>query len=165
MQRVPEPDTERRNLTQPATKPPIPAIVGYFDGQEILFVHTEASDPDVGAHLTRKSGSPVVVVPALADVPEGALADVYVFANGVSPEEEPQGPMGYQADVFVTAPGDPAYSPLHAVSQVRWHDGAQPRLLRSAAEVATAAEAGEVTIQRPGVVLNMPLVTWPDGTR
>jgi hypothetical protein len=162
---VPTPETQRQNLTQPAAKAPIPSIVGYFDNQQVLFVHTEASDPDIGAHLTRKSGSPVVVVPALADVPEGALADVYVFANGVSPEEEPQGPMGYQADVFDTAPGDPGYSPLRAVKQVQWSDDTQPRMLRSASEVTTAADAGELAIQRPGVVLNMPFVTWPDGTR
>jgi hypothetical protein len=53
MQRVPQPDAERANLTQPAEKAPVPSIVGYFDGQEMLFVHTEASNGEVGAHLTR----------------------------------------------------------------------------------------------------------------
>lgn len=118
--------------------------MGYFDGQHISFVHTEASDPQIATHLIRQSGSPVVVVPALADVPESALALVYVFGNGVAPDEEPRGPMGYQSYVFDTTPGDPDHSPLRAVHQVRWSDDAQPRLLRSAAEVTAAAEAGEV---------------------
>lgn len=73
--------------------------------------------------------------------------------------------MGYQADVFDTAPGDEGYSPLRAVAQVRWNDTATPRMLRAASEVTAAAEAGELTIQRPGIVLTMPLVTWPGGTR
>lgn len=73
--------------------------------------------------------------------------------------------MGYQADVFTNAPGDPGYSPLHAVTQVRWSDNAQPRLLRSTAEVTAAAEAGEITLDRPGVVINMPIVEWPGGRR
>jgi hypothetical protein len=109
------------------------------------------------------SGSPVVVVPALAEIPDGALSDVYVFTNGVSPDDAPQGPMGYQVDVFTNAPGDPGYSPLRVVNQVRWNDDAQPRLLRSSAEVSKAAEAGEITIERPGVVINMPFVEWPGG--
>lgn len=76
MQRVPQPDTERANLTQPAERAPIPSIVGYYNDQEILFVHTEASNEEVGPHLTKMSGSPVVVVPALADIPDGAVSDV-----------------------------------------------------------------------------------------
>lgn len=165
MQRVPQPGSERENSTQPAESTPIPSIVGYYEGQRIQFVHTETSDPAIGAHLTRKSGSPVVVVSALAEAPETVLSDVYVFANGVVPDDEPQGPMGYQADVFDTAPGDEGYSPLRAVLQVHWNDDATPRLLRSATEIAAAAEAGELTTQRPGIVLTMPLVTWPSGSR
>jgi Ser/Thr protein kinase RdoA (MazF antagonist) len=115
-------------------------------------VHTEASDPEIGEHLTRQIGSPVVVVPALADVPDGALADVYVF------DDAPLGPMGFQVDVFDSVPGNPGYSPLRAVKQVRWSGDAQARLLRSAAEVSAAAEAGEIAIEQPGVVINMPFV-------
>lgn len=107
----------------------------------------------------------MVVVPALAEVADGALAEVYVFANGVSPDEAARGPMGFQSDVFDSAPGDAAYSPLRAINQVRWNEQAQPRLLTSATEVTAAAEAGELTIERPGVVVNMPFVHWPGGTR
>jgi hypothetical protein len=36
VQRVPTPETQRQNLTQPAEKEPIPSIVGYFDGLSSL---------------------------------------------------------------------------------------------------------------------------------
>lgn len=61
--------------------------------------------------------SPVVVVPTLADAPESARATVYVFANGVQPDG-PRGPMGFQLDVFDSAPGDAGYSPLRGLAVV-----------------------------------------------
>jgi hypothetical protein len=55
-------------------------------------------------------GSPVVVVARLADVSEELVGIVYVFANGVEPDETPRGPLGFQPDVFDSAPGDPDYT-------------------------------------------------------
>jgi hypothetical protein len=37
--------------------------------------------------------------------------------------------------------------------------------MRSANEVLAAEANGEVTIEQPGVVVNMPMVTWPGGER
>ncbi len=148
-----------------ADAPTVPPVTGYAEGEEILFVHTEASDPDLAERLTEMmGGSPVLVVPALADVPESALADVYVFTNGVMPEGA-MGPLGFQPDVFDNPPGTDGYSPLRAVNLVTWDDEQNARVLRSADEVLAAAEAGEVTIEQPGVVVNMPFLTWPGGQR
>lgn len=60
--------------------------------------------------LTAMMGSPVLIVPSLARVPAEALATVYVFSNGVTPDG-PRGPLGFQPDVFDSAPGDEAHSP------------------------------------------------------
>lgn len=62
-------------------------------------------------------------------------------------------------------PGDAAYSPLRRVLRVRWNEGAEARLLRSVDEVTAAVEAGEIAIERPGIVVNMPFVEWPGGSR
>lgn len=48
---------------------------------------------------------------------------------------------------------------------VRWDDGAEPRVLRSAQQLLRAEERGELTVERPGVVVNMPFLTWPGGER
>jgi hypothetical protein len=144
-----------------ALKPAVPNVKGYLDGQDILFQHTEVSDPKVAELLSEMMRSPVLVVPALAQAPPGLLATVYVFRNGV----RGGGPFTYQPDVFDNPPGSDGYRPLRTVALVTWKNEGTARLLRSAAEVLAADAAGEVTIERPGVVANMPLVTWPGGSR
>lgn len=141
--------------------PTPPPVAGYAEGEEIRFIHTEASDPKIAKLLSDMMRSPVLTVPSLALAPAAARAAVYVFANGV----RGGGPLGFQPDVFDRPPGDPGYSPLRAVNIVRWKDAGTPRLLKSAAEVKAAEAAGEAAIERPGVVVNMPLVTWPGGRR
>ena len=134
---------------------------GYAAGEEIAFVHPEASDPEIAELLTEMMGSPVLVVPALAEAPEGMLANVYVFTNGV----EGDGPLGFQADVFDHPPGSDGYRPLRALNRVTWRDGVTARELRSAEAVREAETAGELVIERTDVVVNMPMLTWPGGER
>lgn len=43
--RVPESEAQRQNMTQPAETAPMPSIVGYFEGEDVLFTHAEISDP------------------------------------------------------------------------------------------------------------------------
>jgi hypothetical protein len=144
-----------------ALKPAVPNITGYLEGQEILFQHTEVSDPKVAELLTEMVSSPVLVVPALAQAPPSLLANVFVFKNGV----RGGGPFKYQPDVFDNPPGTEGYRPLRALVLVTWKNEQAARVLKSAREVKAAEQAGEVVIERPGVVVNMPLVTWPGGRR
>jgi hypothetical protein len=139
----------------------IPPVKGYTEGNEIKFIHTEASDTKVAELLTEMMGSPVLVVPSLAKSPEAITANVYVFKNGVRGE----GPFDFQPDVFDSPPGADGYSPLRALNLVTWKNEQAAREMRAAAEVKAAADKGEVTIERPGVVINMPLLTWPGGRR
>jgi hypothetical protein len=138
-----------------------PLVKGFYQGGEVQFIHTEASDPQVAEMLTRMMGPKVALVPDLAEIPEPVLANVYVFTNGI----EGSGPFGFQPDVFDSAPDDEAYSPLRSVNLVAWAEGATPRELRSAEEVKAAEAGGEITIERPGVVVNMPVLVWPGGQR
>ncbi len=140
---------------------PTPPERGFYKGQQITFIHTEASDPKVAAMLTRMMGPQVLVVPRLKEIPARLLADVFVFTNGVRGE----GPFGFQPDVFDAAPGDPRYTPLRRVNLVTWKDGVRARVLRSVEEIREARGRGEVTVAQPGVVINMPFLTWPGGQR
>ncbi len=160
--------------TTPATKPMamqmdrnapvIPPVHGYSEGKPILFLHTEASDPGIAKILTEMMGSPVLVVPALADAPESMLAHVYVFENGMQPDG-PRGPLGFQPDIFDHPPGSEGYRPLRSIVLVHWTDPASARLLRSAAELRKAIASGEITARKTGIVVNMPFLTWPGGQR
>lgn len=140
----------------------VPPVKGYIEGKEIRFIHTETSDPKVAELLTKMMGSPVLFVPSLKQAPESMVATVYVFTNGVKKGE---GPFRFQSDVFDNPPGRNGYSPLRAVNLITWKDEKAARELRTAAEVKEALSKGEVTIERPGVVVNMPFLTWPGGRR
>jgi hypothetical protein len=144
-----------------AMKPAVPLVTGYAEGREILFQHTEASDPKVAQLLTEMMKSPVFVVASLAQAPEALLAKVYVFKNGVRGD----GPFKYQPDVFDSPPGTPGYRPLRSIHVVTWKNERSARVLKSGDDVVAAEKAGEITIERPGFVANMPLVTWPGGKR
>lgn len=144
--------------------PAVPAVHGFYAGQEVLFIHTEASDPQVAEMLIGMMGSPVIVVPELADVPEAVLGTVYVFTDGIRPDG-PRGPFGFQPDVFDSAPGDMDYSPLRALNLVTWRDDTSATVLRSAQAVNDAIADGRLMVERPGVVVNMPFLRWPGGER
>ena len=159
-------DATVASMDMAGDKHAVPPVLGLYDGEEIRFIHTEASDPQIAGMLTDMMGSPVMVVRSLREVPDAALGRVFVFANGVIPEDEMErGPFGFQADVFDTVPGDPDYSPLRAVNVVTWHDDSKPRVLRSFVEIQRAEAAGELTIEQPGAVVNMPMIEWPGGER
>jgi hypothetical protein len=148
----------------PTDAPQLPAVAGLYNDEQILFVHTESSDRDIADTLSTMMGSPVLVVPSLADVPDEALARVFVFTNGVTPEG-PRGPLGFQRDVFDAVPGEEAYRPLRAVQLATWENDADPRELGSVDEIRDAITAGQVTVDEPGIVVNMPIIAWPGGTR
>ncbi len=139
----------------------MPAGMAYAEGREIYFIHTETSDADVAQLLTEMMDSPVLHVPSLAETPDSALANVYVFTNGI----EGMGPLGFAADVFDSPPGMDGYTPLRRLVLVTWANPASARVLKSAAEVVDAAATSEVTLEEPGVVINMPFVVWDGGKR
>ncbi len=152
-------------MEMPANAPTVPAVTGYSEGQEILFIHTETSDPKIAKILTdMMGGSPVLVVPALAKAPADLLARVYVFTNGKT-GAGPTGPLGGQADVFEHPPGDAGYRPLRAVTLVTWKDVMAAHVLKSMAELRIVIDSGAVSIKETGVVVNMPFLTWPGGKR
>lgn len=143
---------------------PVPPVTGYANGEEIAFLHTEASDSAVAQMLTDMMDSPVPLVAALGRVPDELRADVFVFRDGAQPEGA-RGPFGFQPDVFDCMPGESCYTPLRTLSLVNWLRPDEARVLRSAAEIKDAEQRGLVRIERTNVVVNMPVVRWPGGKR
>jgi hypothetical protein len=75
-------------------------------------------------------------------------APIWAFTNG---DES-------QRNVIDTVPGRKDYTPLWAVRLVTWKDGADVRVLRSAAAVRAAQKAGDVTVQAMPIVVNCPVL-------
>jgi hypothetical protein len=151
-------------MAAPDDVPRLPPVAAYYDGEQVFFVHAETSDPEISDMLTGMMDSPVVTVPQLAHTPGAALAPVYVFTNGVRPDGA-RGPLGFQPDVFDTVPGDLGYTPLRRLVKVTWARDAELELLTSEDQITEALDAGELTVQRTGIVINAPLLTWPGGQR
>lgn len=138
-----------------------PPVKGYLDGQEIRFAHTEASDKKIADTLTAMTDSPVLVVPQLAQAPQSMLANVYVFTNGPRGD----GPLGYQPDIFDAPPGSAEYRPLRALNLVTWTNASVARELKSVAALVERQRRGELKVEQPGIVINMPFLKWPGGGR
>jgi hypothetical protein len=75
-------------------------------------------------------------------------APIWAFTNGDDG----------QRNIIDTVPGRSDYSPLWAVRMVTWKGGADGRVLRSAAAVARAQRAGDVTVQAMPIVVNCPVL-------
>ena len=75
-------------------------------------------------------------------------APIWAFTNGDDG----------QRNIVDTVPGRADYTPLWAVRMVTWKSGADIRVLRSAAAVARAQKAGELTIRPMPIVVNCPVL-------
>lgn len=148
-------------MAVPNDVPRLPPVKAYYEGEEVFFVHPEVSDRETADLLTDMMGSPVVVVPELEQVPDEALAKVYVFTNGI----RGNGPLGYQPDVFDSAPGDENYSPLRRLQLVTWEDENDAREIKTLQGVIEAQDSGEVTIEPQETVINESFLAWPGGER
>ena len=67
--------------------------------------------------------------------------------------------------MFDRPAGSDDYTPLRRVVLVRWQEGAEARILKSAEEVSEAEAGGDVALSDSGVTVNMPFLTWPGGGR
>ncbi len=138
----------------------IPMMRGYENGNEILFIATEASDNQTAAQITEQTGFKVNLSPLLAEAPENATGRAYIFENGV----EGEGPQGFQLPVMNARPGQEGYSPLLQINLVTWNEDAQATELRSEQDIMAASDAGQLSINQTDVIVNHPAVQWQDGS-
>jgi hypothetical protein len=80
--------------------------------------------------------------------PGNKTAPIWAFTNGDDG----------QRNIIDTVPGRKDYTPLWAVRLVTWKDAADVRVLRSAASVARAQRARELTIKAMPIVVNCPVL-------
>lgn len=138
----------------------IPLLKGYENGNEIYFIATDVSDEMTATFATNLTGFKVNYAPALAQTPDSARAQAYAFTNGVAGD----GPFGFQIPVVNAKPGDEGYSPLWQVNEVTWNDNATARELKSAQEITTAEQDGELSINDTDIVVNHPAIQWQNGS-
>lgn len=121
---------------------------GWFDGGDAWFIRTDASDQA----FARAEG--LVYVPLLRNAleAEGSYATFYRFADGAEG----------QRPVLSTVPTKESFTPAFEVVDVAF--AGEPVALDSAAAIEEAAAAGDVSLTPTGVIVNYPLVVWPEGS-
>ena len=141
----------------PAT---IPLHQGYYDGESVYFIITDASDQKHADLISENQEWKVELAPLLANAPDDALSTTYMFTNGVVGD----GVHGFQGEVFTSTPAQPdMYSGLTSHLHVTWDSSATPMILASEDEILRAEKEGKLTLEPMDVVINMPQVVWPDG--
>jgi hypothetical protein len=137
----------------------IPMTKAFENGNDIYLIATDASDAELASQLSEITGFKVNAAPVLAQTPEEARGQVYVFRNGV----EGSGPLGFQPTVVNAKPGDEGYSPLMQLYYVDWNARSSPAELRSVEEIRQAESDGLLTIAETEAVVNHPAIMWEGG--
>ena len=134
----------------------IPLVRGLYDGKDVFYITTEASDSDVASMVSKFTNFPVTFAPALAKSPDSSLAQIYIFKNGI----KGTGVLGFQPNVVDSIPTDSKYSPLWKINFVEWKDQSTATVLGSDDDIQNAANQGKVTITQSKVVVNCPIIQW-----
>ncbi len=120
---------------------------GFYDGDDAWFIRTDASDPTFAAE------NGLVFVPLLRNALQapGGFAEIYLVDGG-DPNQRP---------IVSNVPGETTYTPAFRVNRVTFT--AEPTLLDSEQAVTDAVAAGGATVEQTEIVVNYPMVIWPDG--
>lgn len=139
----------------------LPLRFAWFEGRQIGYVSTDASDADV-ARAMGINHAPRLAATVPADhAPPGqrhALERVYVFTDSAQINVFPSVPVPVGP-----ASTDRAYSPLWRMVEVAWLPGATRRVLTSEEAVLDAVERGQLSLRITRVVVNCAVVSDDNG--
>jgi hypothetical protein len=137
----------------------IPLAKGYENGNEIFFIATDVSDKKTAEFASNLTGFKVNFSPLLAQTPDSARGQAYVFKNGI----EGKGSFGFQIPVINAKPGDEGYSPLLQLNIAEWKEGATAKELKSIQEIKQAEVNGTISINKTNIIVNHPAIKWQGG--
>jgi hypothetical protein len=107
------------------------------DGKTIYYIVTDAT-PDMPANMMGVTHVPLEEQLIGTPVAPG----LFQFTNGINGS----GPMGFQAGIGESAPGDQNYSPMWFISFIEWNDPSQARVLETVNDIAAMQQTGLITV-------------------
>ncbi|MEE9283639.1 MAG: hypothetical protein V3U49_06155 [Nitrososphaerales archaeon] len=121
------------------------------DGSQIAYIVTDAA---LAGPAEKMGVVHAEVTQSILDS-QGA-SDLYQFTNGILGS----GPMGFQAGIGASKPGDQDYSPFWAINAITWNESIEPVLLESQLDIDRALDRGLITIEpmMGGMIVNCPFV-------
>jgi len=124
------------------------------DGRTIYYIVTDAT-PSGPAN-----GMGVVNAPKTASlITSSAAVDLFQFKNGITGS----GPLGFQAGIAASAPGDANYSPMWRISGITWENPDDASLLETLQDISAfkKAELININLLRPmdsDHIVNCPFI-------
>jgi len=124
------------------------------DGRTIYYIVTDAT-PSGPAGMMGVTSAPT----SASLIASSAAVDLFQFKNGI----KGSGPLGFQAGIAASAPGDANYSPMWRISGITWEDPDNASLLETLQDIAAFNKAGLVntTLLRPmdsDHIVNCPFI-------
>ena len=103
--------------------------------------------------------------PLLSKAPDNAVAQFYVFKNGVKGD----GTLGFQPNVANAQPGDTNYSPIWKINTVEWKNNnnntaVSSQELKSEKQILDAKARGDLTVTPTQIYVNCPFIKWNGGS-
>jgi len=124
------------------------------DGRTIYYIVTDATPSGPAGMMG------VTPVSATANlIANAAAVDLFQFRNGLTGS----GPLGFQAGIAASGPGDANYSPMWRIFMIGWEDPESALLLETIDDINALKEAGliNVNIARPmdsDHIVNCPFI-------
>ncbi len=124
------------------------------DGRTIYYIVTDAT-PSGPAGMMGVTSAPT----SANLIANSAAVDLFQFKNGI----KGSGPLGFQAGIAASAPGDANYSPMWRISGITWEDPDNASLLETLQDIAAynKAELINTTLLRPmdsDHIVNCPFI-------
>ncbi len=151
-----EPSAKLSSTNVPAK---IPLHQGFFDSNPVYYIITDSNDKQTAYSISQNQKWKVELAPALSNIPNQALAYVYIFTNGINGN----GTDGFQNNVFSNSAAQKDYSPIRTIINVSWNIGRTPEILDSMKKILDANMTGKVRLTSSSAIMNMPQIIWPDG--
>ncbi len=124
------------------------------DGRTIYYIVTDAT-PSGPANMMGVTSTPTSASLMISS----AAVDLFQFKNGI----RGSGPLGFQAGIAASAPGDANYSPMWRISGITWENPDDASLLETMQDISAFQKAGLVstTLLRPmnsDHIVNCPFI-------
>jgi len=124
------------------------------DGRTVYYIVTDAT-PSGPANMMGVTSAPT----SANLIASSAAVDLFQFKNGITGS----GPLGFQAGIAASAPGDANYSPMWRIFMISWNDPTNALLLETVDDFNAFKKAGliDINIARPmdtDHIVNCPFI-------
>ena len=137
----------------------IPLHYALYEGNEVLYIITDASDTEYANSIAEKQDWTVEYAPGILNLNSDPDQKLFIFKNGLKGD----GIYGFQDEVVSFTPTHKEYTALTQVVEVSWKIGQKPTLFESVKEITEAEEAGRIEFNNTEVIINAPQIKWPEG--